>query len=444
MDKTFSRGQLDALKKEYGAIDGIDPSSPTGKKFLNLLHDLETDQLKALSGAGIKFVSGIAKNELNRRKSKIKEEVETINELSPALKMRYIRAAEQDVAVKRIASNHALVKTGVSQSPGVVRKAYRLHNKLEKDNLKRLVKVDKVAKQITKESVDIDRIEKLVDAGDLKGIKALDTSTKEQLAKHIDSKFHPLLGIKEGTRHDSGWHKAKGTVTDKSGAKHTPMSRAHHLARLGRGEAEDEITPFKGGHKKSKEDGMTVAHKMAVKGRDANDPSLAQILKNMGKIKSKFDKVKVRESVSITEVRHPLAGHDYHKKSNDQLDYIIKDAGEAKKAMSGGHNPAAENKYADQVNDAATVKYMRQKFKGGKMPSWYAKKYGHKIAEETISELSNKLLKRYVKKAADSANKEERKVNKWFGRDDEKFSKANKKVIKRDKNIKLANRKMAE
>jgi hypothetical protein len=78
------------------------------------------------------------------------------------------------------------------------------------------------------------------------------------------------------------------------------------------------------------------------------------------------------------------------------------------------------------------------------MPSWYAKKYGHKIAEETISELSNKLLKRYVKKAADSANKEERKVNKWFGRDDEKFSKANKKVIKRDKNIKLANRKMAE
>ena len=29
----------------------------------------------------------------------------------------------------------------------------------------------------------------------------------------------------------SGWVKSKGTVTDKSGAKHTPMSRARDLAR---------------------------------------------------------------------------------------------------------------------------------------------------------------------------------------------------------------------
>ena len=48
----------------------------------------------------------------------------------------------------------------------------------------------------------------------------------------------------------------------------------------------------------------------------------------------------------------PIAGHPYHTKTNDELQYIAKDASEAAKAQRG---MASEGKYLDQVNDAATV-----------------------------------------------------------------------------------------
>ena len=75
--------------------------------------------------------------------------------------------------------------------------------------------------------------------------------------------------------------------------------------------------------------------------------------------------------------RHPLEGHDYHKKTDAQLEYIAKDAHKAAEAMKN-HNTDAENKYRDQANDSATVRYWRKK---NGMPDWYKKKYGH-IKEE--------------------------------------------------------------
>ncbi|CAB4130287.1 hypothetical protein UFOVP116_363 [uncultured Caudovirales phage] len=77
--------------------------------------------------------------------------------------------------------------------------------------------------------------------------------------------------------------------------------------------------------------------------------------------------------------RHPLEDHEYHKKSNAELIHIAKDAREAAAAMKS-HNTTAENKYSDQANDSATVRYWRQK---NGMPEWYKKKYGH---ETTVSE----------------------------------------------------------
>ena len=72
--------------------------------------------------------------------------------------------------------------------------------------------------------------------------------------------------------------------------------------------------------------------------------------------------------------RHPLEGHDYHKKSNDELVHIAKDAHAAAEAMKS-HNTTAENKYRDQANDSATVRHWR-KMNG--TPDWYKKKYGLK------------------------------------------------------------------
>ena len=71
--------------------------------------------------------------------------------------------------------------------------------------------------------------------------------------------------------------------------------------------------------------------------------------------------------------RHPLEGHEYHKKTNAELVYIAKDAHKAAEAMKS-HNTTAENKYRDQANDSATVRHYREK---NGMPDWYKKKYGH-------------------------------------------------------------------
>jgi len=76
--------------------------------------------------------------------------------------------------------------------------------------------------------------------------------------------------------------------------------------------------------------------------------------------------------------RHPLEGHEYHRKTNAELEYIAKDAHKAAEAMKS-HNTDAENKYRDQASDSATVRYFRKK--NGMQP-WYKKKYGH-VNEET-------------------------------------------------------------
>ena len=72
--------------------------------------------------------------------------------------------------------------------------------------------------------------------------------------------------------------------------------------------------------------------------------------------------------------RHPLEGHEYHKKTNAELEYIAKDAHKAADAMKS-HNTTAENKYRDQANDSATVRHFR---KTSGSPDWYKKKYGLK------------------------------------------------------------------
>ena len=97
--------------------------------------------------------------------------------------------------------------------------------------------------------------------------------------------------------------------------------------------------------------------------------------------------------------RHPLEGHEYHKKSDEALVHIAKDAHKAAEAMKS-HNTTAENKYRDQANDSATVRYYRQKHG---MADWYKKKYGHikeeVVAEGALNELSKDTLKSYAKKA---------------------------------------------
>jgi hypothetical protein len=50
----------------------------------------------------------------------------------------------------------------------------------------------------------------------------------------------------------------------------------------------------------------------------------------------------------------PISDHPYHRKSDTDLRYIIRDAAEAAQVVRG-HDDPAEAKYLDQVNDAVTI-----------------------------------------------------------------------------------------
>ena len=97
--------------------------------------------------------------------------------------------------------------------------------------------------------------------------------------------------------------------------------------------------------------------------------------------------------------RHPLEGHEYHKKSDEALVHIAKDAHAAAEAMKS-HNTDAENKYRDQANDSATVRHFRKT--SGK-PDWYKKKYGLKESFRPMDEPNyNNSIQARQKKADDS------------------------------------------
>lgn len=55
-----------------------------------------------------------------------------------------------------------------------------------------------------------------------------------------------------------------------------------------------------------------------------------------------------------------LKGHPYHDKTDEELRYIVKDAGKAARAMKG-MDEKAESKYLDQVNDASSILHARTK-----------------------------------------------------------------------------------
>jgi len=117
---------------------------------------------------------------------------------------------------------------------------------------------------------------------------------------------------------------------------------------------------FKSGVHATKEKALSQHYKMAKSGNF-----------------KKIDTVKTEEVEQIEEgrpsQRHPLEGHEYHKKTDAELVHIAKDAHAAAEAMKS-HNTTAENKYRDQANDSATVRHFR---KTSGTPDWYKKKYGH-------------------------------------------------------------------
>lgn len=83
-----------------------------------------------------------------------------------------------------------------------------------------------------------------------------------------------------------------------------------------------------------------------------NSRTVRQIKQGEKELKKVSSKMESRNII-------PLKGHPYHSKSDAELHYIRKDAHEAAQAMKG-HDPKAESKYLDQINDAETVLHYRK------------------------------------------------------------------------------------
>lgn len=64
--------QLEELRKEYGAIEKMDPSSQLYDNLLMFLEQLDTAKLNWLAEANIKWLSMLARNRVQRRAMGIK------------------------------------------------------------------------------------------------------------------------------------------------------------------------------------------------------------------------------------------------------------------------------------------------------------------------------------------------------------------------------------
>ena len=66
-EEEFTKSQLGRLKKEYDKINKINPESPTYKQLKDRIRKMDTKMLQQIYKANIKFMRGLAFNELSRR-----------------------------------------------------------------------------------------------------------------------------------------------------------------------------------------------------------------------------------------------------------------------------------------------------------------------------------------------------------------------------------------
>ena len=114
-----------------------------------------------------------------------------------------------------------------------------------------------------------------------------------------------------------------------------------------------------------KKKGVKPKHNPYTPGREKQDERFIKAFNKSAKYMSV-------EEVELTEgrpsQRHPLKGHEYHKKSNAELIGIAKDAHAAAEAMKG-HSPQAENIYRDWETDRKSTRLNSSHLKLSRMPS---------------------------------------------------------------------------
>lgn len=215
-DTIFQRAKMDLQKEETEIIEEdsvlVEYDSVNGK----YVHKAKPGNYggSAKDKHVVDTLSGPKKSELKdiEDKKKVKEEVEQIDEISKKTLGSYIKKASTDVGHKVATAVHGgqaakdLDKAGHKEWGD---KEYDRSNANYKKAKDRVSGIAKATDRLTKEELELDEGQ----------MKRLATDSEED--KRLGS-----------WRKETPWMKAKGTTTDKSGAKHTPMSTAKHLARL--------------------------------------------------------------------------------------------------------------------------------------------------------------------------------------------------------------------
>jgi len=221
------------------------------------------------------------------------------------------------------------------------------------------------------------------------GAKEKDTAKELPMRKEeaVDETFG-------GTKTKVYGEPPKGTIAyDRKYGKYTAKGELRKKPNLNKPPKAEDVTENHGdGYYVMSSKGQSVSYH---KDKDEADKHASQLNFRGGssyKVVADIKKKSVKEEYEQMDEgrpsqQHPLEGHEYHKKTDAQLEYIAKDAYKAAEAMKS-HNTTAENKYRDQANDSATVRHFR---KTSGMPAWYKKKYGHAnesvvVEEEQIDE----------------------------------------------------------
>lgn len=110
----FTQDQLDALRREYSSIEGINPDSPTYKKLINKLTYMDQGMLQQLATAQIKFVSGLARNRV-QVKAAYKTETAT-----PSTSPTQVHAELLDKVAEKL-SKHAKLENAAEYKKAIKR-----------------------------------------------------------------------------------------------------------------------------------------------------------------------------------------------------------------------------------------------------------------------------------------------------------------------------------
>jgi hypothetical protein len=207
-DAMFARAKLDVQKEEV-QIDEI--SKGLVARYANKV--AKTTQANYdKSKDKFQFSSGRQDGMKNAVKRLTKEEAEQIDEISKDTLASYIPKAAKDARI------HGQIATDFehlgkkARKPGSKDTWNKLSMKYKEKAWKRDDGISKAVGKLTKEETQSEGY-----------YKDIDTNAKED---------ERLSG---SWKKETPWRKIKpgsDVVTDKSGAKHTPMSRARHLARM--------------------------------------------------------------------------------------------------------------------------------------------------------------------------------------------------------------------